>query len=295
VLSYQHAYHAGNFADVLKHGTLCWVLDYLLQKDKAFYFHDTHAGRGLYSLDSLEAQKTGEHQDGIARVWQQPDIPSVLLPYINTLKTFNAGVNGQGTEDKLRRYAGSPLLAHRLLRRVDRLCCTELHPQEFTALRQATNNKRNMRILRTDGYEALKAALPPVERRGVILIDPSYELPGDDAAVILSLREGLLRFPEGIFLLWYPLVQPARSRDLINKAQKLVNQNLLLLELSVASATEQGYVRQGKRRGMYGTGMLLVNPPWQLDMLMAEALPWLVQKLAPDTGSSRVEWLRGAV
>ena len=285
MLSYQHAYHAGNMADVLKHTVLCWVIDYLLQKEKPFYFHDTHAGRGLYSLDGAEAQKTGEHLQGAARLWQQTDVPEALKPYLTTLQSFNSNATGGGLAQRLHRYPGSPLLAHRMMRSTDRLCCTELHPQEFAALRQSAGNKRNIRILREDGYAALKAAMPPREKRGVVLIDPSYELATDDAAVINAVQEGLQRFSQGIFLVWYPLVQPVRARDLCYKAQKLVSHNLLKLELQWGKPAED-------RRGMYGTGMLVFNPPWQLDAAMDDALPWLVQQLAPEGGRWRQEWLR---
>lgn len=288
MLSYQHAYHAGNAADVLKHSVLCWVLDYLLQKDKPFYFHDTHAGRGLYSLDGVEAQKTGEHLQGVAKLWQRTDVPDALRPYLTTLETFNQDSAGVTSVDRLHRYPGSPLLAHRMMRPIDRLCCTELHPQEFSALRQVTGTKRNMRVLREDGYAALKAALPPREKRGVILIDPSYEVLSDDIAVIASVREGLERFSQGTFLVWYPLVSPLRVRDMTYKATKLVNSNLLQLELHWAKPRDD-------HRGLYGTGMLVFNPPWQLDTAMSEALPWLVQQLAPTDGKWRVEWLRAPV
>lgn len=288
MLSYQHVYHAGNMADVLKHTVLCRVIDYLLQKDKPFYFHDTHAGRGLYSLDSAEAQKTGEHLQGAALLWRQMDAPEGIKPYLNTLQSFNSSTMGGALSQRLHRYPGSPLLAHRMMRSTDRLCCTELHPQEFSALRQAAGNKRNIRILREDGYSVLKAAMPPREKRGVVLIDPSYELATDDAAVIQAVHEGLQRFSQGIFLLWYPMVQPVRVRDLCYKAQKLVSHNLLKLELQWAKPAED-------QRGMYGTGMLVFNPPWQLDTAMAEVLPWLVQQLVLEGGQWRNEWLRPPV
>ncbi len=284
MLSYQHTYHAGNKADVLKHSVLCWTIDYLLQKEKPFYFHDTHAGRGLYSLDSAEAQKTGEHLHGVGRIWQRHDAPEALQPYLSTLDSFNTVSVGGASTEHVHRYPGSPLLAHRMMRSTDRLFCTELHPQEFSALRQATGNKRNVRILREDGFAALKAALPPREKRGLILIDPSYERTSDDADVLLAVREGLERFAQGTFMVWYPMVSPVRVRSLLYKAEKLVSHNLLKLEIQWAPPAED-------RRGMYGTGMLVFNPPWQMDVAMEAALPWLSQQLAESQGQSRVEWL----
>nr|MBP8030341.1 23S rRNA (adenine(2030)-N(6))-methyltransferase RlmJ [Pseudomonadales bacterium] len=186
MLSYQHGFHAGNFADVLKHAVLCQVIEYLLQKDKPFYFHDTHAGRGLYDLTHPVAQKTGEYREGIARIWNHRDLPAGLVPYIRTLQEFNAGTS-------LRMYAGSSLLAQRMMTEADRLAANELHPQEYQALQDNAKGLRNLRVSKEDGFAALKAALPPRERRGLVLIDPSYELLADDVAVVDALREAMKR------------------------------------------------------------------------------------------------------
>lgn len=277
MLSYQHGFHAGNIADVLKHAVLCQVLEYLLQKEKPFYFHDTHAGRGLYDLTHPVAQKTGEYRDGIARIWNRPDMPAGLLPYIRTLQSFNSGVG-------LRIYAGSSLLAQRMMKGSDRLAANELHPQEFQALRDNAEGLRNLRVSKEDGFAALKASLPPKERRGVVLIDPSYELLADDVAVVSALREALRRFSTGIYLVWYPVVEPARARKLSRQVAGLSKEKVLQLEL---------FVRAPVGGGMAGSGMLVMNPPWQLDVMMQETLAWLVQQLAPETGSFRVEWLSG--
>lgn len=283
MLSYQHGFHAGNFADVLKHAVLCQVVDYLLQKNKPFYFHDTHAGRGLYDLTHPVAQKTGEYRDGIARIWSRRDYPAALLPYIRTLQSFNTGTG-------LRMYAGSSLLAQRMMTGADRLAANELHPQEFQALRDNTKELRNLRISQQDGYAALKAALPPQEKRGLVLIDPSYELLADDVAVVNALREALKRFATGIYLVWYPVVEPARARKMVRAVAALSKEKVLQLELFVREPVAAND-RVTEKGGMAGSGMLLVNPPWQMDVLMQEALPWLVKQLAPETGSFRVEWL----
>lgn len=291
MLSYQHGFHAGNHADVLKHAVLCSVLDYQLQKDKPFCFYDTHAGRGMYDLQHPMAQKTGEYRDGIARIWGQPDAPQVLKPYLAALNRFNQGNELHRNElhvNELRRYAGSSLLAQSMMRPTDRVFAHELHPQEYLAIRDSTANLRNLRVTKEDGYLALKAAMPPKERRGTVLIDPSYELPSDDAAVVDTLREALKRFASGIYLVWYPVVEPARARKMVKGIAGLPVDSLLQLELFVRQpvAGESG-------SGMAGSGMLVINPPWQLDTSMREALPWLVQQLAPATGSCRVEWLVG--
>lgn len=293
MLSYQHGFHAGNIADVLKHAVLCQVIDYLLQKNKPFYFHDTHAGRGLYDLTHPVAQKTGEYRDGITKIWNRPDLPAALSPYIRTLQSFNAGTG-------LRLYAGSSLLAQRMMSSADRLVANELHPQEYQALRDNAKDLRNLRVSHEDGYAALKAALPPQEKRGVVLIDPSYELLADDAAVVNALREAVKRFSTGIYLVWYPITEPARARRMARSITGLFTDNeskentpkekVLQLELLVREPVASND-RVADKGVMAGSGMFVINPPWQLDAVMQSALPWLVKQLAPETGSSRVEWL----
>ena len=279
MLSYQHGFHAGNFADVLKHAVLCQVIEYLLQKDKPFYFHDTHAGRGLYDLTHPVAQKTGEYREGIARIWNHRDLPAGLAPYIRTLQDFNTGTS-------LRMYAGSSLLAQRMMTGTDRLAANELHPQEYQALQDNAKGLRNLRVSKEDGFAALKAALPPRERRGLVLIDPSYELLADDVAVVDALREAMKRFSTGIYLVWYPVVESARARKLVRGIAALAKEKILQLELFARDPVAGS-------GGMAGSGMLVINPPWQLDTLMQDALPWLVKQISPDTGSSRIEWLAG--
>lgn len=280
MLSYQHGYHAGNPADVLKHTVLCNVLDYLRQKNKPFYCHDTHAGRGLYALDSMEAKKTGEYLQGISEIWSRFDAPAALQPYLDAV----AACNGGSRKNALKRYPGSPVLMQKMLRTGDRLGCTEMHPQEYLALGSVLPKHRKVKVTREDGYTAVLAAMPPIERRGLVLLDPSYELPGDDKAVVEAVRESLKRFAQGTYLVWYPLVNAARTRDLMYKAEKLVSHDLLLIELRTANPVGA--------KGMYGSGMLVYNPPWPLEQQMREVLPWLVERLAPEQGSWRVEWLR---
>lgn len=277
MLSYQHGFHAGNVSDVLKHAVLCSVLDYMAQKDKPLYFHDVHAGRGFYDLTHPVAQKTSEYRDGISALWQATSMPVGLQPYLQTLRLFN--VNGS-----LRFYAGSLLLAQKLLtqkhkREQDRFFASELHPQEYSALCENTQSLVNMRVQKVDGYAALKAALPPKERRAVVLIDPSYETQSDDAAVVDALNEALKRFSTGVYLLWYPIVDAQRTKKMIKKIAALPLKNLLQVEL---------LVREPTGVGMAGSGMLVINPPWSLAAAMQETLPWLVQQLAPSSGSYRV-------
>ena len=272
MLSYQHGFHAGNVADVLKHAVLCYVLDYMTQKDKPLYFHDTHAGRGLYDLTHPIAQKTGEYREGIARLWQAADLPQGVHAYLSVLRSFN-------TDKHLRYYAGSSLLAQRMLREGDRLFAAELHPQEHAALQENAKGLLNLRVQKTDGFAALKAALPPKERRAVVLIDPSYETQSDDTAVVDALNEALKRFTTGVYLLWYPIVDAQRTKKMIKKIAALPLKSMLQVEL---------LVREPTGVGMAGSGMLVINSPWSLAAAMQEALPWLVQKNAPEHGSYRV-------
>lgn len=283
MLSYQHAYHAGNFADVLKHTVLCQVLTYLCQKDKPFYFHDTHAGRGFYDLTQPMSHKTGEFHEGIARIWQQEKIPSACQAYLNAQLVFN-------DDKKLRYYAGSSLLAQQLMRKSDRLVANELHPQEFHHLEQQAKQRRGgnlprLRVSQEDGFAALKAALPPPEHRAVVLIDPSYELFSDDKAVVQALADALKRFATGVYLLWYPIVDVRRCQKLLAAVKKLPAKEILRAELLVREPEAQG-------QGMVGSGMLLLNPPWQVDVALFEALPWLVQHMAAENGSWQLDWLK---
>lgn len=286
MLSYQHAYHAGNIADVLKHAVLCSVIDYMVQKDKPFYFHDTHAGRGLYPFSLKEMQKTREHEQGIQKLWPvllAGNYPASLKPYVTALRDFN-------TNDNITRYPGSGLFAHTLMRSDDRLMLTELHPGEFTSLRENTRALDNVTVQKTDAWAGLRAALPPLEKRGAILIDPSYELKNEHQQVIDAMREALTRFATGVYLIWYPLISgddPAQAllpKKLLRGIQQLDPASLLRLELCVA--------RSETRSGLYGSGMLVINAPWQLDKAMKEALPFLHKQLAEEAQAEwRVQWI----
>lgn len=279
MLSYQHGFHAGNFADVLKHLVLGNTLEYLVRKPGALYFLDTHAGRGWYNLQHPTAQKTAEHEQGVAMLWGRKDAPEAVKRYLDVIKSFNRG-------PVLRYYPGSSLQAARLLREQDRLQGCELHPVEAQAF---ADNARDygIKAFATDGLAHLKAALPPPERRGCVLIDPSYERREEDGEVVEALAQSLKRFSTGCYLLWYPIVERARAEALVRRVGKLPAGSLLQAEL---------YLREpaGVKSGMAGTGMLIVNPPWTLAEQLAQALPYLVQTLAPQDGRYALEWLIAA-
>jgi len=282
MLSYQHAYHAGNFADVLKHIVLCNVIEYLKQKDKPFYFHDTHAGRGLYPLHLHEMKKIREHEQGISKLWpllfDEKNCPSGLTPYVTALKRYNTG-------DILKQYPGSGLFAQALMRTDDQLVLTELHPGEYSSLQKNTEYLGNVRIRQADAWEVLRSSLPPPQKRGLILIDPSYELKNEHRQVIDAVAESLKRFSTGVYLIWYPIIDnDPTSKKLIRGIEQLAPPSLLRIELSIANT--------GSKTGLLGSGMLVINAPWQLDALMKTLLPILHKELALNNeGDHRVQWL----
>jgi 23S rRNA (adenine2030-N6)-methyltransferase len=273
LFSYRHAFHAGNHADVLKHAILIHILDYLGQKDAPYWVIDTHAGAGLYRLDSDWASKNAEFADGIGRLWDRTDLPPLLARYVERIRDYNG--NGQ-----LRHYPGSPWLALDALREHDRLRLFELHPTEAevlvtnlerlggTALRQTT-------IYATDGFEGMKALLPPPSRRGLVLFDPSYEDKQDYRRVALALKEGIKRFATGTYAVWYPQVQRRESQELPRQLEKAGVKRWLHASLSVKKPASEGF-------GLHGSGMFLVNPPWTLAEQLKHALPWLKNVLGQD-------------
>ncbi|MBP2195556.1 MULTISPECIES: 23S rRNA (adenine(2030)-N(6))-methyltransferase RlmJ [Pantoea] len=277
MLSYRHSFHAGNHADVLKHTVESLILTALMEKEKPFLYLDTHAGAGRYQLSGEHAERTGEYLEGIARIWQQPDAPELLKPYFSAIRNLNPN----GT---LRYYPGSPLIARHLLRQDDKLQLTELHSSDYPLLRNEFSKDSRARVERADGYQQLKSKLPPPTRRGLILIDPPYELKSDYQAVVKGIQEGHKRFGTGIYALWYPVVLRQQIKHMTKDLQATGIRNILQIELAVRPDSDQ--------RGMTASGMIVINPPWKLEQQMKELLPWLHQKLVPaGTGHTRVEWI----
>lgn len=266
MLSYRHSFHAGNHADVLKHTVESLILTALMEKDKPFLYLDTHAGAGRYQLSGEHAERTGEYLEGIARIWQQPDAPELLKPYLAAVRNLNPG----GT---LRYYPGSPLIARHLLRADDKLELTELHSSDYPLLRSEFSKDARARVSRSDGYQQLKAKLPPPTRRGLILIDPPYEMKSDYQAVVKGIQEGYKRFATGIYALWYPVVLRQQIKHMLKDLEATGIRNILQIELAVRPDSDQ--------RGMTASGMIVINPPWKLKAQMETLLPWLHQKLVP--------------
>ncbi|MDH2997115.1 rRNA methyltransferase [Pasteurellaceae bacterium LFhippo2] len=276
MLSYRHSFHAGNHADVVKHIVLTLILDALKQKEKGFFYLDTHSGVGRYSLLSAESEKTGEYIEGIARLWDRKDLPEEVALYINELKKINRG--------KLRYYAGSPLLAVQQLREQDRALLTELHPNDYPLLRQEFAKKRNVVTKRENGFQQLKAALPPKEKRGLVLIDPPYELKEDYELVVKAIIEGYKRFATGVYAIWYPVVLRQHTKRIVKGLEATGIRKILQIELAVRPDSDQ--------RGMTASGMIVINPPWQLESQMKRILPYLTDVLVPEgTGSWDVSWI----
>jgi len=267
VLSYRHSYHAGNFADVLKHTVLTSIVDYLLQKDKAFCYLDTHSGCGAYQLDSEQSLKTGEFKNGIAALWPLTDLPEPVARYVEQVKAFN----GEGA---LTLYPGSPMICNQLRRDDDRMFLFELHPNEFLNMRGNFSGDRRIKMTNDDGLQGLIANMPPKERRGLVLIDPSYEIKTEYDEVVETLIAAHRRFATGTYALWYPVVK----RTLINQMERALKasgiKNIQLFELGIEADKEE--------HGMTSSGMIVINPPWTLQKEMQHSLPFLADTLGID-------------
>ena len=274
MLAYRHAFHAGNHADVLKHLVLTHVLRYMGEKDKPYTVVDTHAGAGGYSLQGRYAHKKDEFEDGIARLWRRDDLPPAVADYVQKVREFNAGA-------ALEQYPGSPALAQMLMRPADRLRLYELHPTDHRILEAFLGKRPHTQVSMSDGFAALKAELPPPSRRGVVLIDPSYELKSDYAKVLAAVREALQRFAEGPVLVWVPQLQLLEAAQLPHRLQAAADgapKGWLHARLTVAQADEHGF-------GLVGSSMFVVNPPHLLHGMLQDTLPWLTDMLGRYDGA----------
>jgi 23S rRNA (adenine2030-N6)-methyltransferase len=267
MLSYRHAFHAGNFADVLKHLVLVHIVEHLKKKDKPFCYIDTHAGAGLYALNSEFALKNREFESGIARLWQRDDLPAGVQRYVDLVRQCNQGKD-------LAHYPGSPFIAAKLMRKDDRLFLYDLHSTEFKFLQALFEKDRRVRTLHADGLTDSLGLLPPKERRGLVLIDPSYELSGDYRLVTETLKKMHKRFATGVYALWYPVIDRQRIRRLERQLQDCGIANIALFELGIAP--------DSKGHGMTASGMIVVNPPWTLATEMQQELPWLADVLGRE-------------
>jgi 23S rRNA (adenine2030-N6)-methyltransferase len=289
MFSYRHAFHAGNHADVLKHFVQVQLHQYMNQKDTAYTYIDTHSGAGVYALDSAQAVKSGEYLDGIARLWERDDLPAPLADYVNLVRAMNPS-------GRLRYYPGSPYVAEQVARAEDRLRLFELHPADTRLLvenfrkleahkAEQGERSRGRRVLieHADGFHAMKALLPPPSRRALVLIDPPYEVKLDYKHVRDALEEALGRFPSGIYAVWYPVLQRMESRQFADRLKRLPAKEWLHVTLTVATPGPDG-------TGMHSSGMFILNPPYTLEPMLRETMPYLVQVLGQDSGATfRIE------
>jgi 23S rRNA (adenine2030-N6)-methyltransferase len=270
-------FHAGNFADVFKHALLTRLLIALSAKDKPYLYLDTHAGIGKYDLRHSWAQKAREYDNGIARVWNAKDAPEALAPYIELIQALNAN----GT---LAYYPGSPLIAKRFMRESDRMVLVELNKTDCAELAAVMHGERHVAIQLMDAYQALKAYLPPPERRGLVLIDSGFDRAREFDRILKALKESHARWPTGVYAIWYPVMEPAPMRDFLGSLQRSGIRKILRLEIEVRERDESGIVP--------GCGMLVVNPPWHFDREAKAIVEWLAKRLVVSgRGAYRVEWL----
>lgn len=270
-MNYRHLYHAGNFADVVKHLVVVGLISSLLRKETPFCFLDTHAGAGYYDLLSEPAKKNKEYLLGIMKIIAQENHPSLVKRYLSCIQKINSQLS-QSRFASLRYYSGSPLLVRSLLRPQDRIIATELHPQEFQELKKSCGHDKQIFLHSMDGYHGLKAFLPPKERRGLVLIDPPYENPQEFKHILLALGPALKRWETGIFAIWYPIKEKATTQHFHHLLKEAIQRPLLAVELSIYPEDLPSHLN--------GCGMVIINPPWQFEQEMNKVMPWLWRKLS---------------
>jgi 23S rRNA (adenine2030-N6)-methyltransferase len=272
MLAYRHAFHAGNHADVLKHTVLTHVLRYMNGKEKGYRLVDTHAGAGGYSLEGRYAQKKGEFEQGVARLWDRGDLPEAVADYLSIVRQFNP----DGT---LTQYPGSPAFAQMLLRAQDQLRLFELHPTDHRILASYLGAVRGAEVYDKDGFDGLKGQVPPTTRRGVVLMDPSYEGHADYGRVIASLRDAIARFADGVYMVWYPQVSKLEAAQLPKRLEALAPKGWLHARLTVQQPDSMGF-------GLAGSGVFVINPPYTLHAELLEVMPYLTEVLGQYDGAN---------
>jgi 23S rRNA (adenine2030-N6)-methyltransferase len=281
-MNYRHAFHAGNFADVVKHAVLARIVAHLKEKPAAFRVIDTHAGAGLYDLAGLEASRTAEWREGIGRLVAAelaPAARALLAPYLEAVAAFNGG-------DALKLYPGSPALMLHWLRPQDRLIACEREPNAARALAAVLRGDKRARAVAIDGYAALNAYVPPKERRGLVLIDPPFEQEDEFASLAQGLAGAVRKWPTGIYALWYPIKDARESEGFARRLARLGIPRILRAELMLPARAER----------LRGSGLILVNPPWTLEAELGVLLPALAAALAAasnNRASTRIGWLTG--
>ncbi len=276
MLSYQHIYHAGNFADVQKHAVLVKLLQVLAQKPQTFAFLDTHAGRGTYDLSSGEAQKTGEFRHGVLPFWERRGEQTPLSDYLKIAAAINDG-------DELKAYPGSATIAHGLMRPADRLLLVEKHPGEYAELQKTFSGAKNVEAVQADGFAYLVDKVPFAERRGLVLVDPSYEIKSEYADLPKQLARAFKKWPQGQFMVWYPLLAKGGHEDMLINLRKTDITNILVSELTLDAPPEETF-------GMYGSGVVIINPPFGFETALTGLTQYIAEQL-PAKAAANVFWL----
>jgi 23S rRNA (adenine2030-N6)-methyltransferase len=272
MLSYRHAFHAGNHADVLKHYALGLVLDYMNQKNKPYLYIDTHAGAGMYSLTEGYATQNAEFEDGIAKLLASDNLPSTLEKFVAQIKRFNT--------NSLDFYPGSPLVAQDLLRADDKMRLFELHPNDYKLLKENfRGQEKQVKIEMKDGFSGIKACLPPPSRRAAVLIDPPYEDKQDYHRVVNLIKDCLTRFSTGTYIVWYPILQRPEPSAMVESLINLDLPSWFNVSMKVHKPSVEGF-------GMHGSGLFIVNPPWTLPKILEVTMPVLTQLLSFDETSN---------
>lgn len=277
-MNYRHIYHAGNFADVFKHLTLILVADYLRKKEKPFFVLDTHAGLGKYDLQSEQALKTGEAAEGIIKLYNSDPafLPHLVRRYFSFFPRYNR-------DKALRTYPGSPLILRDCLRAQDRMIANELHPDDFKALRNTLGGDERIRIVQDDGYQALKAFLPPPERRGLVLIDPPFEVKDEFERMVAGLVEAHRRWATGIYMLWYPIKDKSVIETFHQSIRDTAIPDSRALDFILDHPSAEG--------DLYGCGLIVVNAPWTLTEDLNAVMPWLIDVMTGGVGQFDVNVL----
>ncbi|MFA5960165.1 MAG: 23S rRNA (adenine(2030)-N(6))-methyltransferase RlmJ [Tatlockia sp.] len=275
MLSYQHGYHAGNYADVVKHLTLTRLLHYLLTKEKPLFYLETHSGRGLYDLKAGQSTKTHEYQQGISLLWGKKEkLDPLFSLYLQAIEQCNQDAG-------LRFYPGSPAIALHMLRELDRLFCCELHPREFEHLSQLHRRGKRVFFSENDGITQLNALLPPEERRGLIFIDPSFEIKNEYKTIPQAIMEAHRRFSTGVYCLWYPIVDKQYHEQLLRGMRRIEAKSALRIEFNL----------NARQAGMGGCGLWIINPPFVLAEEMKKILDTLRTLFHPESASFIIETL----
>lgn len=276
MLSYRHAFHAGNHADVIKHLTQVLIFQALQKKNKPYIYIDTHAGGVYYDLSSEEALKTGEASDGIAKVLDHPALPDA----------YRRAVMDYNPDGGLNYYPGSPAIAQAFQRESDKLVLMELHNNEVATVKRETRYWHNTMVHHRDGFEGLPGILPPDPRRGLVLVDPSYEIKTDYSKTANAVKKAYKKWATGIYAIWYPILVSDKSRYLLDELENSGIRRILVAEIQRPAETDESF-------GMIGSGMLIINPPYQLDETLENILPELAPAMLGEGAEVRVQWLVG--